>query len=77
MSENTNNSDTYSHAQRNVLQSIELGNHLYVRGGKVTEAGKAWLKESLVKSGPELLDKLGPEMQTAAKEILKQKQEQK
>jgi len=40
----------------------------------VTEAGESWLKEALAKSGPDLIEKLGPEMQTAAREILAQKQ---
>ena len=74
MSETKNNSDSYGHAQNNLLTSINLSNHLYVRDGKVTERGVSWLKDALVKSGPDLIEKLGPEMQTAAREILAQKQ---
>jgi hypothetical protein len=74
MTETKNSSDSYGHAQNNLLTSVNLSTHLYVSGGKVTERGVSWLKEALVKSGPDLLEKLGPEMQTAAREILAQKQ---
>jgi hypothetical protein len=74
MTETNNSSESYGHAQNNLLATASLSSHLYVRDGKVTEKGVSWLKDALVKSGPDLIEKLGPEMQTAAREILTQKQ---
>jgi len=63
----------YGHAQNNLLATANLSTGLFVKDGEVTEKGVIWLKEALAKSGPDLLEKLGPEMQATAKEILKQK----